>query len=493
MHTAQPTPQVGAAAARGRRIRLALAGAIVLVMLLVAAAPAGAQSTQYEFTIMGHGWGHGVGLSQWGAYGYASHGWSYRSILKHYYTGIGFATVPDTVIRVNLRSGLDAVKLTCAQDYTVQGKGAATTIPAGTVATTTYTERGYSVVAGTLSKTYTAAPTFTPTSGVLSLLTTTDLGTSGLYRGTINVVRSDGKLMIIDCVSLESYLRGVVPHEMPPAWPMEALKTQTCAARAFAIGNLQPSKPWDVYCDARDQAYGGVGIESPRTDAAIEATAGVCPTYDGKPIVATYFSCSGGETEDAENVWGSDYPYLKAVDDPYDSNATLHNWGPLRRTPSQIGGPLGAAGSLRAVYTVEHGVSPRIVTAALIGSKGTKYVDGGSLRMKLGLNSTWAVFTSMSVSPAARDKVTVAAGDSVTLSGRIYPALAAGAKVSLRSYYGGAWHSRGVASKPGAESLPGGATAQYSSYHVTVTPATTTTYYFFSGKARSPQTTITVR
>jgi stage II sporulation protein D len=471
---------------------MALPGLLALLLLLVLAAPAAALSTQYAFTITGHGWGHGVGMSQWGAYGYAKHGWDYKAILRHYYTGITFSDFPDTTIRVNLRSGLSAVKLSCARDFTVQGSGAATTLPGGTTAIIRYTSLGYRVVAGELRKTFTAAPTFKPTAGALKLITTTDLGDDGAYRGAIRVMRSGSGLMMINHVPLESYLRGVVPHEVSSEWPMEALKAQTCAARAFALGNRQPSRSWDVYCDVRDQAYMGAGIEKDRTDAAVRSTAGVCPSYDGKPIVATYFSSSGGQTEDVKYVWGSDYPYLKGVDDPYDTYGTLHDWGPLRRTPSQLGGPLGAAGSLRAVYTLERGTSPRIVKAAVIDSKGTKYIDGGALRMKLGLNSSWADFTSMGISPAARDGVSIASGGSVTLSGRIYPALAEDAKVRLFSYYDGRWRSRGVSTVRKTESLPGGSTARYSVYRQTVNPLATTKYYFSSGTAKSPVTRITV-
>ena len=136
MHTPHPTspshPATGASRRRrGRRGKLALAGALVLLVLLGAAGPAAAFSTQYAFTITGHGWGHGIGMSQWGAYGYAKHGWTYRAILRHYYTGISFSDVEDSVVRVNLRSGLGAVKLTCANEYTVQGTGNAWPIPAG--------------------------------------------------------------------------------------------------------------------------------------------------------------------------------------------------------------------------------------------------------------------------------------------------------------------------------------------------------------------------
>jgi stage II sporulation protein D len=481
-------------ASRGRvrrRGRLALAGALVLLVLLGVAGPASAFSSQYDFTITGHGWGHGVGMSQWGAYGYAKHGWDYKAILKHYYTGITFSDVTDSVMRVNLRSGQSAIKLSCPNDYTVQGTGAASTIPGGTTATTTHTSAGYRVVAGSLRKTFTGAPTFRPTAGSLRLITKTDLGDDGAYRGTIEVEYSGG-LMMINHVPLESYLRGVIPHEVSPSWPLESLKAQACAARAYALGSRQPSKAWDVYCDVRDQAYVGVGIEDSRTDAAVRSTAGSCPTYDGKPIVATYFSCSGGSTESVGYVWGGTYPYLVGVDDPYDYYGTLHDWGPLRRTQSQVGGPLSASGTLRAVYTVKRGASPRIVKAAIIGSGGTKYIDGSSLRMKLGLNSSWAVFTSMGIRPAARDGASISAGGSTTVSGRLYPALADGANVTMHFYYGGRWRSRAVATSRTAESLPGGYTARYSLYSESVSPAQTTKYYFSSGKAKSPVTTIKV-
>jgi len=488
----RPRRRSPARASLARRGKLALAGAVAALVLLATAGPAAAYSTQYGFLITGHGWGHGVGMSQWGAYGYAKHGWKYQAILKHYYAGISFSNVSNATVRVRLRSGLSSVKVSCPSAYTVQGSGSAVTIPAGAIATTTHTGSAYRVVAGSLRKDFTAAPTFKPIKGSLRLLTATDLGDTGAYRGSIRVARIGGSLMIINHVPLESYLRGVIPHEVSPSWPVESLKAQACAARAFGLGNRQPDEAWDVYCDVRDQAYVGVGIEDSRTDAAVKATAGICPTYGGKPIVATYFSCSGGHTESVANVWGGSYPYLKGVSDPYDYYGSLHDWGPLRRTAAQIGGPLGAKGSVRAVVAVKRGASPRIVKAAIVGSGGTTYIDGSSLRMKLGLNSAWAEFISLGISPAPGDKASVAAGSSITLKGRIYPALKDGGKVYLHSYYDGAWHSRGVVAARVTEKLAGGHSTVYSAYSQAVTPAKTTKYYFSSLKARSPTTTISV-
>ena len=483
----------------GRRSRLALAGMLAAVTLLVAAPAAGAWTTATSFRIVGHGWGHGIGMSQWGAYGYAKHGWTYKAILRHYYTGIAFEQRPNVDIRVRLRSGLKTVKVTCPNAFTAVGTAAPLEIPAGGTATATYSGGVYHVVAGDLQKDFSAAVvTFAPTKGSLRILTPTDLGDTGAYRGVIRVVGSGSSLMMINKVPLESYLRGSVPHEVSASWPAESLKAQACAARAYALRSRKPSEAsdvWDVYCDVRSQAYVGIGIEDSRTDAAVRATAGVTPTYAGEVILAVYFSCSGGHTENIELGWPGASPlgYLKGVSDPYDYYGSLHDWGPLRRTAGQLAGPLGANGSLRSIYTVRRGTSPRIVKAAVIGSGGVKFMEGNELRMKLNLNSTWAAFTSMSINPAASNHVTIVAGSALTLKGRIYRALPAGANVRLHFSYGGESHSRVVATTRASESLGDGYTARYSTYSAQVSPAQTTDYWFVAGKAKSPVTRITVK
>lgn len=469
---------------------------ILATFVLLVAVPTATASSQTAFTINGRGWGHGIGMSQWGAYGLAKHGSTYKQILQHYYTGIGFIKVDDPMIRVRLRSGLKSVRLTCANNYTVSSGAMDATITAGTAATTTYSGGKYRVVAGTKSWSFTGAVTFAPTKGQLSLLTATDIGQTGRHRGTIRVVNSGGSLMMIDHVPLESYLRSVVPHEVSPSWPKESLKAQACAARAYAErARRDANGAWDLYCDVRSQAYCGVSWEDARSDAAILQTAGVVPSYHGTPIAAFYFSCSGGQTENIELAWEtSAVPYLKAVKDPYDSYASLHAWGPLRKTASELATSLGSSvkGTLQAIYRVEKGKSPRILKAAIIGSAGTTYLHGSSLRVKLGLNSTWVTFKSMSVAPAAQDKRTIAKGATVTLAGRVYPALAEGESVKLMANRDGTWRSSGVTTTRRSQKLTGGYTAEYSAYTITLSPGETTQYYFVSGSAKSPTTKVTV-
>ncbi len=174
-HRPTPTPPSqarprGPATTPDRKIQVttALVGALIMAALLVAATPAVARSTQYTFTLTGRGWGHGVGMSQWGAYGYAKHGWKYKAILKHYYRGISLSPVGNPVVRVNLRSGRKAIKLTCPKDFTVRSDGATRTIAAGTTATTTFTGSRYRVVAGSLRETFVEAPVFKTVCGAVS-------------------------------------------------------------------------------------------------------------------------------------------------------------------------------------------------------------------------------------------------------------------------------------------------------------------------------------
>jgi stage II sporulation protein D len=487
-----------------RRLRRGAAALATLaslaVIVLAPATPAWAATT--NVTMVGRGWGHGIGMSQWGAYGYAKNDWAYKQILEHYYTGIKLGTVKNDVIRVRLRGGVGTVRLTCANPYRAAITGAQLVIPGGVTAVVSWVGGRYRVTAGGLAKTFSSPVTFRPLSGQLKTLTPDDWGKTGKYRGLIRVVHSSAGFTIINKLPLESYLRGVVPYEMPASWPIEALKAQACAARAYAQRSRNPGEAFDVYCTTRDQAYGGVRAEATQTNAATRASAGVVPTYRGAPIAAFYFSTSGGHTENVENVWQtSPIPYLKGVEDPYDTYSPLHFWpeNPVLHSTTwyedELGSfsganPTGVKGSLRTIYVVKRGASPRIVKAALIGTNGMTFVSGASLRYKLGLRDTWVSFTSVSL---IADSSTVTYGAGTRLRGRIYPALEEGATVTLRYVRDGASGSLTVSTTRHTQDLGSGFTATYSTYAYTATPKSATTYYCQSGKGRSPKVALSVR
>jgi stage II sporulation protein D len=195
-------------------------------------APAGSGAL---FVFNGHGWGHGVGMSQYGAYGYAQHGSSYDAILAHYYPGTTLGPAPARTIRVLLADRKK--KLTIASDAAVSvrdGDGRRHTLPAGKQA---FTAAGLD---------WTPPLTLSPARGHFL-----ELGRP--YRGTILLDVVDGRLRAIDVVGLEQYLWGVVPSEMPSTWAPEALKAQAVAARSYALATRAVGAPFDVYSDTRCQ------------------------------------------------------------------------------------------------------------------------------------------------------------------------------------------------------------------------------------------------
>lgn len=498
------------------RSRTTIATAVCLASASAALlAPASAAaSSQTMFTLVGRGWGHGIGMSQYGAEGYAINQptWTYWNIIAHYYTGVTKGKVSNKTIRVLLQSGISNAIIAATGGYTITPSTGATSAPLATVsgganATVTWSSSAntYQVVSGAQKWSFTSAPIFTPVGSatLLEVLTPDDNGHTGRYRGTVSIVHSSSGLSIVNSLPLESYLQGVVPREMPASWKPAALQAQAVAARAYAYRAIGGQGTFDVYCDTRSQVYGGYDAETPATNAAVSSTAGVVPLSGGSVIQAFFFSTSGGYTENNENVWGgTPLPYLRGVPDPYDTISPYHLWpgNPIIRSATMVAGQLATydsdlssatLGSLTTIAILQHGVSPRIVKALVVGSSGTAIVSGTDLRVALNLRDTWVNITSMSLAPAVADKTTISAGGAATLSGEIYPALVAGAMVTLHYYRGGIWQTTSVPTTRVTRTY-GGYSISSSHYTCTVKPPATTYYYFSSGSAQSPQTVISV-
>ena len=146
------------------------------------------------------------------------------------------------------------------------------------------------------------------------------------YRGKLQVKNIGGKLTVINDVSLEDYIKGVVPSEMPSSWELEALKAQAIAARSYALANLgkQAKYGYDLKDNTEDQAYKGAGAETDRTNKAVDDTEGLVLTYDMKIISAYYSASAGGMTN--TDAWGSYVPYLHSVYS-FDDNVAKNGHG----------------------------------------------------------------------------------------------------------------------------------------------------------------------
>ncbi len=360
--------------------------AATLLIALVAASVASAKTT---FTIRGAGFGHGVGMSQYGAMGFAQQGRNAAEILAHYYTGTALGTTdPNQQVRVLLVPQTKTARIT--------GARAAGSRKLDPSVTYTLKRRGISQVE--LSANGRRLATFSAPLQVAGDGGVTSLSGQGSYRGVLefepNVFNG---LQVINSVGLEDYLQGVVPAESPASWPAEALKAQAIAARTYAITTAK-SDEFDHYADTRSQVYKGVGIEVASTNRAIADTRGQVVTYQGQPIVTYFFSTSGGRTESVENTTLGDEPkpWLKSVEDPYDDVSPRHRWT-LKPSKASVAKKLGGLvkGSFKGIRVTKRGESPRIMTAEVVGSRGVTETDGATLRARLGLYDTWASFTAI--------------------------------------------------------------------------------------------------
>ena len=149
------------------------------------------------------------------------------------------------------------------------------------------------------------------------------------YYGGFEYTCSNGGLQVVNVVDLEDYVKGVIPYEMGPGWPQSALEAQAVCARTYVQGHSKHLREYgfDVCASICCQVYNGANSASTVTDDAVDATAGECLYYDGDLMMnAVYHSSDGGATEDAVNVWGTEVPYLKGKEDPFEDLATIPNY-----------------------------------------------------------------------------------------------------------------------------------------------------------------------
>ncbi|WP_251455055.1 SpoIID/LytB domain-containing protein [Veillonella intestinalis] len=238
------------------------------------------------------------------------------------------------------------------------------------------------------------------------------------YRGAIKVVpTSSGAMMLINEVGLEDYLYGVVPAEVVPSWPQEALKAQAVAARTYALYNMKQSvnKAYDVQPNTNHQVYNGQAAEFASTTKAVDDTKGMVMKYKGQLIEALFHADGGGYTENSENVWGSVVPYLRGVKD-YAQNGDSSAWT-VKLTRSAMEAKLKAAGKdvgtlkeiklstlrKRPIKQADRGVSGRVLTATFVGSKKSLTLSGDTIMKIFGLKSTLFDFYVNVKTPTSAD------------------------------------------------------------------------------------------
>lgn len=382
----------------------------LLVAAALAAAPTTAASAAPEakvsvpddatITLTGHGWGHGHGMSQYGALGAAKQGLTAAEIVGFYYPGTTLTTLKATVkvlitgdrdntTVVLPRTGLMVRDLGAKTTIVLPDNGArrwrlaATTAGDSVLSFLTDRWRTFRVLEGDGQ--------FAAKGRPITLVTPTG---QVAYRGTLRSWRPTPNATTrntVNILKLDSYLKGVVPREMPASWLPAAVQAQAIAARTYAsYERANPLSATYQICDTTScQVYGGYSAEDPRANQAITATAGQVLTYEGEPAFTQFSSSNGG--------WSSagSAPYLAAAEDPYDEAAGTnpnHDWTTTldarvveRRFPK--------LGNLQGITILSRDGNGewggRVGQLLLDGSDTDLFVSADTFRRVLGLRSTW--------------------------------------------------------------------------------------------------------
>jgi SpoIID/LytB domain protein len=394
--------------ARHIRTTAPLACLLAVAGLLLAAPPAVASTIRIPahatLTIRGHGWGHGHGMSQYGALGAARKGLSAKQILRFYYPHTRTGSVAGSVkvlitadtdnnTTVVNRSGLQVHDLGRAGAKALPSKGAAGRAskwrlsPAGHGRTdVSYRNHGWHVW-----RSLRGDAEFLAAGPITLVLRSGHVTYRGRLQSRTPVGAKPGRRVTVNKVSLEAYVKGVVPREMPASWKPAALRAQAVAARTYAAFEARSSTNprWNLCDTSSCQVYGGVSAEVSTSNAAVVKTRHQVRMFHGAPAFTQFGSSDGGWTASGGE------PYLTARKDPYEklSGNPYHSWTvkvPARRIAKAWPG----LGNLRSITIDKRDGNGqwngRVLTMSLHGSKGdVPDITGDTFRSVLGLRSTW--------------------------------------------------------------------------------------------------------
>lgn len=349
-----------------------------------------------SWSLQGRGWGHGIGMSQWGAQTAATQGVGYREILGFYYPGTSVGTEKGNIrvlltaekrnsLTVGNRTGLSVRSTTTGAVYALR-RARATHWRIRPGAT-----NGISQVLGRVSGRWVLVRQLRGGAEFIAPSLRVYLPTgSKVLRGRLRSVMVNGQRDVVNVLPLEHYVRGVVPLEMPASWHRQALRSQAVAARTYAAFERasRSASYFDVYDTTRSQVYGGVSAEDSRSTAAVTDTAREVRLYGGKPAFTQFSSSNGGWTVASANV-NNGMPYLKAQADPYDPIRTWH-W---TLTQAELRRALPGIGTVSKVEVVERDGNGagggRVTELEVTGTGGELTITGSALRSAIGLLSTY--------------------------------------------------------------------------------------------------------
>ncbi|NRQ49880.1 SpoIID/LytB domain-containing protein [Aeromicrobium stalagmiti] len=366
-------------------------------------------SSSGKIAISGHGYGHGIGMSQYGAQGAARKGVSYSKILSTYYPGTKLASKSGNIRVLISQDTTDAVDVVAGSGLVFRKlsssfKAALPTTIGGAKVTTwrivqvssrkTQSTLQYRTTGGYASYKGIRWTGDGQLEGPSRIALVMPNGSTVKYRGAIrSALPSKGSTArdTVNVLPIDHYVRGVIAAEMPSGWEAEALKAQAVAARTYGVRSITSSRYYDICSTTACQVYGGASRETASTDAAVRATGGKILTYGGTPAFTQFSSSSGGYTAKGSQ------PYLKAVSDPYDnwSGNANHAWT-TTVAASTIQRAYPSIGTLKQLKVTQRtGAGDwggRVTSISLVGSSRTVSISGDDARWAFGLKSNWFRF-----------------------------------------------------------------------------------------------------
>ena len=396
---------------------LLTAGSLLLTGAL--AAPSAQADSAVEpsggrYVIKGAGFGHGHGMSQYGAYGAAKKGLSWQEILAFYYPGTTLKTLSSsTTIKVKITADDDNnLRVLPSAGLTVSDGDDSLALPTGSKYRSWRIKRsgsGYQLSWRDADGDYTTLATklgsstwsFSDKAKIVKVRMPN--GSTREYRGSVAFVKRGSGGITVNRVKLEDYVRSVVPSEMPTSWAPDAVRAQAVAARSYAIRirDFTSYSGYDICDTTACQVYGGRATtstggtrtvrETAAGTAATKATAGTIVTYGGQVALTQFASSNGGAMS------SGGYSYLKEKDDPYDGVVRSQAWSKTI-TAKAVAKAYPSVGTVKSLKITKRDGSGRyggrVISITILGSKSTKTVTGSAFQGKFGMRSSLYTVTS---------------------------------------------------------------------------------------------------
>jgi len=357
-----------------------------------------------KITVRGHGYGHGNGMSQYGAEGGARAGKTYRQILAKYYPGTSLGVMRGRVRVLISADSTSDVKVSPARGLSVRDRADGRRwvlptraaikrwriLPDGRVQLYNGTRwRRWRVPGRTRLR---GEGEFLAREPITLWVPSGSGEVARRYRGALRSAKPSASTSDRDTVNvlkMDQYVRGVVPSEMPSSWSPEALKSQAVAARTYATRDREAHRSrYYQTCDTTScQVYGGVGAEAASSNRAVRQTSRQILRYAGEPAFTQFSSSSGGYTGNGG------YPYLRPVPDPWDDwpgNAN-HSWSvTVDASRAEQRYNLGNLQEIRVTRRNGFGDwNGRVLQMRLVGARRTVTISGDDFRWLYGLRSNW--------------------------------------------------------------------------------------------------------